>query len=158
MPASPIPRMNHAVSAPVESRADLTPFHGQGKGALSRSCPASVSMSFTHCHSLYGETPPQSSPNIRKNGSIPPGRTISSHKKQRGGPRTIDPYNTQTWVWKMDHPCFFDFFCWIDDGGHSRLSGGTFSLSGFVGNASRLPCDPGAFPRCDIHHSSRLAL
>ena len=112
-------------------------------------------MSSTRCCSLYGEIPPQSSPSIRKNGSIPPGRTISSHGKQRSAPRSAEPYNTQAWVWKMDHPCFFDFFCWIDDVGDSRLDGGTFSLSGSGGNASRLPCDSGASLPCDIHHSSR---
>lgn len=112
-------------------------------------------MSSTRCRSLYGEIPPQSSPNIRKTGNNPPGHTISSHGKQGGAPRSTDTYNTQTWIWKVDHPSFFDFFSQIGDDGGSRLDGGPFSPSGSGGIVSQLPGDDDALPQSGIHHSSR---
>jgi len=103
----------------------------------------------------YGEIPLQSSPNIRKIGNNPPGHTISLHGKQGGAPRSTDTYNTQTWIWKVDHPSFFDFFSQIGDDGDSRLDGGPSSPSGSGGIVSQLPGDDDALPQSDIHHSSR---
>jgi len=37
-------------------------------------------------------------------------------------------------LWKMDHPCFFDFFCSGYAGADFRLHGGLFSLYRFGGN------------------------
>jgi len=44
-------------------------------------------------------------------------------------------------LWKMDHPCFFDYFHSVHAGGDSQPGGGPFSLFRFDGSVSELHGD-----------------
>lgn len=60
-----------------------------------------------------------------------------------------------TSVWKMYHPCFFDFFCLNHIGGGFQLHGGLFFLWQSGGIAFGLHGDFFVFRRHGIHHNNR---
>jgi hypothetical protein len=63
-----------------------------------------------------------------------------------------------TALWKMDHPCFFDFFCSDHAGDGFRLHSGFFYLYRFADIFFELYSDSFFFQLTGMGHCSRFAL
>ena len=64
----------------------------------------------------------------------------------------------QAALWKLDHPCFFDFFCFRHACDDFRLCGGLFFLYRFDDTVFGLCSELLVSQRLGTHHCSKFAL